>query len=145
MATPEAQEPGAHVVEFALAPLVSGESDDVASLEELWEETFLPTQATFVRKFAGERSALDAIGAELFGQGLVCTAIKRAESGEGVVLRCYNVESVPVEGSWTFQSPIASAMLVRADESGVAILDVVNDNMVRFTAASRGIVSLLVR
>ena len=143
MSTPDAQELGRHVVEFAIAPLVGGESSDVATLERLWQETFLAPQSTFVRKFAGQSEALDAIGAELSGQGLVFTAMKRADSGDGIVLRCYNVESSPVEGQWIFRSPIGSAMLVRADESVVAALAVDDEKMVRFTASARGIVSIL--
>ena len=134
---------GVHVVELAITPLVNGECADPATLEELWEEAFLAPQSTFVRKFAGDVAALDAIGAELSGQGLVFTAIKRAESGDGIVLRCYNVESIPVEGSWTCRSPIASATLVRANESVVAVLAVDDEKMVRFMAPARGIVSIL--
>ena len=44
--TPEAQEPGRHTVNLALAPLVSGDPNP-GELERLWEEIFVPVQGFF--------------------------------------------------------------------------------------------------
>ena len=144
MATPDAQEPGLHIVEMAIAPMGEGEARDVASLEQLWEDTFLPCQGTFVRDFAGDVASLQAIGAELEGSGLVFTALKSAETGQGVVLRCYNVESAPVDGAWRFASAIASAARVRADESVIETVALDGPKSVRFTAPPRGLVTILI-
>jgi len=41
--TPDAEEPGRHTIQLAVAP-----SQNVEELEKMWEETFLPIQAMFV-------------------------------------------------------------------------------------------------
>jgi hypothetical protein len=48
-----------------------------------------------------------------------------------------------VEGAWTLPTSIASSSLVRADESLVSALEVLNGKTVRFTAPARGLVSIL--
>jgi hypothetical protein len=47
--TPEAQEPGLHTLELALAMLPGGEENMVDRLEALWEDAFVPIQ-TFWRR-----------------------------------------------------------------------------------------------
>ena len=144
MPTPDAQEPGRHVVELALAPLGDEEAEDIVSLEQMWEETHLPVQGMFARDFVGDTTALRTIGAELHGSGLIFTSLKPAENGPGILFRCYNVESANIAGCWTIQSGIDSATLVRADETPVASLDVRDGTTVRFTAPARSIVSILI-
>ena len=144
MPTPEAQELGTHVIELAITPLGEAEADDIAALEALWEDTFLAPQGTFVRGFAGDLSGLTAIGAELSGAGLVFTAMKPAESGDGIVLRCYNVESGAVDGCWRFRHPIVRAVLLRADETPIRELAIEPSGSVRFEAPARGRVTILV-
>lgn len=144
MSTPEAQEAGRHILELAIAPLGEHEADDVAALERIWEDTFLPVQPRFIRDFVGDVAGLDAIGAELVGNGLICSALKAAESGAGIVLRCYNIEPAPLEGRWQFRSAIGSAMLVRADETVIRALSIADSRTVPFTAPARGLVSILI-
>ena len=144
MATPDAQEPGRHVIELAVAPVDDVDMADPAELEELWEETFAAPQATFVRDFTGDRAAMASIGIGLEGRGLVFSSLKPAETSDGFVLRCYNTESVPVAGRWIFVSPVGRAVLVRADETIVAPLDLLDRHVVEFTAPPRGIVTILV-
>ncbi len=144
MATPDAQEPGRHVIELAVAPVDDADLADPTELEQLWEETFAAPQATFVRDFVGDRAAMASIGIGLEGRGLVFSSLKPAETSDGFVLRCYNTDSAPVAGRWIFRSPIGRVMLVRADETIVAPLDVPDRQVVEFTAPPRGIVTILV-
>jgi alpha-mannosidase len=144
MATPDAQEPGHHRIEFGFTPLGEDQSTDVASLERLWEDTFLPPQATFIRHFTGDASGLRSVGVSLEGQGLVFTACKTAENGGGTILRCYNTEPATVDGCWRLGSRISTATLVRADETPVESLVMVDPGVVRFAAGPRAIVSILV-
>ncbi|HEU5170037.1 MAG TPA: glycoside hydrolase family 38 C-terminal domain-containing protein [Gemmatimonadales bacterium] len=116
LATPLAQCLGRERIEFALAPV---SADDIArgdALPRLWEDAFAPVGAWWLRQAVGCMTPTDAI--ELEGNGLVCSAIKPAENGQGIVLRCYNVSPHPTTGRWRFAAPQARALRVRADERG---------------------------
>ena len=117
--TPDAQETGNHVIEFAIVALGESGAEDVPALEHLWEDTFLAPQGTFIRDHVGDLSALEAIGIALEGDGLVFTSLKPAEAGGGLVLRCYNAGTAPVAGRWRFEGGVESACLLRADETVV--------------------------
>ena len=144
-ATPDAQEPGPHLLEFAIAPLGDqGGRDDISSLERLWEDAFLAPQCTFIRDFVGELSALGAIGMTLEGDGLVFTSLKPAESGTGVVLRCYNSEPASVAGRWLFHSGVRSAFRLRTDETVIERIELADSHVVAFVAPSHGIVTVLI-
>jgi 2-O-(6-phospho-alpha-D-mannosyl)-D-glycerate hydrolase len=144
LSIPEAQEYGTHAMTLCVAPLAASDRDDPARLEALWESAFLPVQTTFLRQFTGNGERLGEIGAELEGDTLVVTAMKPAESGGGIVVRCYNTAAVAVSGSWTFRRAIRSAALARADETVVRSLSVDDHHRVHFTASPRGIVTVLI-
>jgi hypothetical protein len=144
METPEAQEPGRHELELALAPLGENEPAEIDALERLWEDTFLAPQPTFIRDFTGSPDQLTKIGVTLEGDGLVFTSLKPAESGQGVVLRCYNTEPGPVPGRWLFPTDIGSAHLVRADECSRERIPLVDNRVIAFIAPARGIVTIQV-
>ncbi|MGH7560786.1 MAG: glycoside hydrolase family 38 C-terminal domain-containing protein [Gemmatimonadales bacterium] len=140
--TPLAQELGAHTIDLALVPV--GESDVTAALlERLWEDAFLPIQAVFRRDYAG--SAIHEGSVSLEGDGLVFSAAKPPESGVGLVLRCLNATDEPRRGAWRFGRAIRSAVLVRADESGSAVLPAVEGGrLVPFEARPWQIVTVKV-
>jgi len=48
-ATPEAQEPGRHTIQLALAPVGGGDLNGPDWLETVWEEIFVPVQGFFFR------------------------------------------------------------------------------------------------
>jgi alpha-mannosidase len=144
MPTPDAQELGSHQLEFAIAPLGEHGADDVGALERLWEDTFLAPQCTFIRHFVGDRSALDTIGITLHGDGLVFTSLKPAESGVGLVLRCYNSEPAPVAGRWLFRTGVGSAWLLRADETVIEPIALTESQLIAFAAPARAIVTVLI-
>jgi alpha-mannosidase len=142
--TPGAQEPGIHLIEFAIVALGEHGADEIMTLEQFWEDTFLAPQGTFIRDFAGDLSALEAVGIALEGAGLVFTSLKPAETGSGMVLRCYNSRMAPVAGRWRFQGGVESADLLRADETVVERMALAGSDTVAFVAPSRGMVTILV-
>ena len=133
-------EPG----EYRLAVLVH----DPAALdtrEEIEEaaDAFLARPVGFMRRALLDQPG-DVVGPELVGDGLVFSAMKPAESGKGIVLRCYNARHRPVLGSWILPRPAHSANLCRLDETPVARLEP-EGRVLRFEAAPRAIVTILVR
>jgi hypothetical protein len=142
--TPGAQELGYHVMELGVTPLTTGDLDEPARFEQLWEDTFLVPQPTFVRDFVGDLVATRSIGVELEGRGLIFTALKPPEQGDGMVLRCYNTGAMPVTGRWTVGSAVARATLARADETPIRALDVVSRRVIEFEAPARGLVTIVV-
>ncbi|HEY4100825.1 MAG TPA: glycoside hydrolase family 38 C-terminal domain-containing protein [Gemmatimonadales bacterium] len=144
IATPDAQELGPHLLEFAVAPIAHDDARRVDALEELWEDLFLPLQPEFIRNCSGGSSTEQPIGVTLDGPGLVFTSCKVAESEEGIVLRCYNTTSAPVRGRWVLTSAVAGAARIRADESIVSSLPF-GAAGVPFIAEPRAIISVLIR
>ena len=143
-AIPEAQETGRHVIECALAPLAANEADDIVALEHLWEGTFLAPQSAFIRDFAGDLAAVERFGITLQGDGLIFTSLKPAEGDRGLVLRCYNTNPAPVNGSWRFRRPVAGAHLARADETLLQSLGISDAGEVTFLAPARALVTIVV-
>ncbi|HEY7026878.1 MAG TPA: hypothetical protein VH438_04695 [Gemmatimonadales bacterium] len=118
MPTPLAQCLGSSRLELALAPITEQDTAAPSRLERMWEDAFVGLSTRWLRFYCeaqGGRTAGDAI--ELQGDGLVLSTLKPAESGEGIVLRCFNALESPVEGAILLGSPARSAARVRADES----------------------------
>jgi mannosylglycerate hydrolase len=141
--TPEAQEPGCHRLQLALQAVGTRELDDRGTLPRLWEDVFLPPRAVWLRQAMSLHPVPGGLGLE--GEGLVFAALKPADAGGGIVLRCYNASDVPTEGRWRFSWAAARAQRVRADEQGDPMeLPLDPDSRgVRFTAAPRAIVTIL--
>ena len=82
------------------------------------------------------RSALhvpDAMaGAALEGDGLACEAVKPADDGEWIVLRCRNVTATEQRGTWSLGVPVTTAQLARLDETPTGDI-VVADGRIEFT------------
>jgi alpha-mannosidase len=141
-ATPGAQEQGSHRVELVLLAGDEELTQHPARLEQAWEDSFLPTEATFIRDFTSLRDDAPSAAIALEGEGLVCSAIKPPESGEGIILRCFNSTDQPVSGRWTMTAPIERAFAVRADETPIGPLAVIGDTTVDFEAPPRRIVTV---
>jgi len=112
-------------------------------LPALWEDVFLPPHATWVR----DAVTLDPVPVDvtLEGAGLVCSAVKAAQSGGSLVLRCYNATDRQAGGAWRFGEAIKTAHRVRADERESVPLILENrGHVVRFSAAPHEIVTILV-
>ena len=142
-ATPDGQCPGTHRVELGVVAVGTRDLDTGEALPELWEDVFLPTRARWLRGAAlgSPRHA----GATLDGRGLVLSAVKPAQAGSGMILRCYNARAERVVGAWRLPDTIRTAHRVRADERAAEPLVVEGrGHTVRFLAEPHEIVTLLI-
>jgi mannosylglycerate hydrolase len=114
MDTPDAQCLGRERLQFAIAPVSRADLDEGTPISELWEDAFLPVQAIWLRQ--ATPLSLPPMDIALEGEGLVFSALKPAEQGQGMVLRCYNAGAKPTSGAWRFGIPVAKAQRARADE-----------------------------
>jgi len=112
--TPEAQCLGQDRVQLALAPVTQAEVEQGTGLPQLWEDAFLPICAQWLRQASPLSPA--PVEIRLEGEGLIFSAIKPAEQGAGLVLRCFNARSQPAAGVWHMSSPLSTAQRSRADE-----------------------------
>lgn len=141
--TPGAQCLGRQRIELALAPLTAADVERGDVLPALWEDVFVPPHATWLR----DAVALDAapVDVTLEGAGLVYSALKPAQSGGSLVLRCYNATDRQAGGAWRFGDAIKTAHRVRADERESVPLVLENrGRIVRFSAGPHEIVTILV-
>ena len=147
-ATPLAQCLGTSRVELAIVPVSHAEVERGDAVEALWEDAFLPVRGFWLR------DALDLAPAPvdvvLEGSGLIVSAVKPAQQGSPLVLRCYNATDRLVAGAWRFGGSgggdlVKSAHRVRADErESVALVLEGRGQTVRFVAEPREIVTILV-
>jgi len=141
--TPDGQCLGKDRVELALVAVGSRDLDAGEVLPELWEDVFLPTRARWLRN--ANLGGAKAFGATLDGRGLVLSAVKPAQTGSGLVLRCYNARDERVVGAWRLPDAIKTAHRVRADEKAAEPLVVEGrGHTVRFIAEAHEIVTLLI-
>lgn len=141
-AIPDAQEPGRHRIELAVTPVMAADIERPGLLDVTWEDAFLPLWPKWNRGFTGESGRLDSVGFELGGDGLVLTACKPAHASGGVVLRCVNMSTAAVQGRWRSRTPLSRAMLLRADETLIHPLAVIDGNTVHFTATPGALITI---
>jgi len=142
-ATPLAQCLGTSRVELAVAPISQAEVERGDAIPSLWEDVFLPVRGFWLRDaVALEPAPVDVV---LEGSGLVVSAVKPAQQGSPLVLRCYNATDRKAAGAWSFGDGVKSAHRVRADErEAVALVLEGRGKTVRFTAEPHEIVTILV-
>lgn len=139
---PGAQCLGPGRIELALAP-VSEAVLRGSRVYELWEDAFLPPAALWIREAEPLRPTRAC--AELDGAGFVLSAVKPAESGEGMILRCCNATDEEREGTWWITPVPVAAWRVRADERMPVPVSIERSTgALRFRAAPREIVSFRV-
>lgn len=143
--TPLAQCPGTSRMEFAVVPVTQSEVERGDVLPAAWEDAFLPLRGYWLR------DAVDLVAAKvditLEGAGLVASAVKPAQQGSPMVLRCYNATGRKAAGAWRFggDDAVKSAHRVRADErESVALVLEGRGKTVRFAAEPHEIVTILV-
>jgi len=141
--TPEAQCPGPFRARLGVYPHAASGAGDVTEIERAAERFHAPPVA------AMRRSLLDVPlpvrGPALTGEGLVFSAMKPADAGRGIVLRCYNALPRAVAGEWRVPWKFGAAHLARLDETPQAPADVGPGGAVRFHAPPRAVVTVLVR
>jgi alpha-mannosidase len=130
-------------VELAVVPVSQAEVERGDELPALWEDVFLPVRGFWLRD-AVELSPAP-VDVVLEGAGLVVSAVKPAQQGSPMVLRCYNATDRQAAGAWRVGDGVKSAHRVRADErESVALVLEGRGKTVRFTAEPHEIVTLLV-
>jgi alpha-mannosidase len=141
--TPLAQCPGLSRVELALVPVSEAEVERGDVLPALWEDAFLPLRGFWLRDAVG--LDLATVDITLEGSGLVLSAVKPAQQGSPLVLRCYNATGRRAAGAWRFGDGVKSAHRVRADERESAALVLEGrGKIVRFAAEPHEVVTILV-
>jgi hypothetical protein len=140
---PGAQCLGSETLRFGIAAVSAADLSAPGRLEQMWEDAFVPLTVRWIRGFGGGTTAGEAPGLQLEGEGLVFSALKPAEDGRGVVLRCYNLGHRETAGRIRVGRRPARADLVRADETFLANLPMDADGgVVEFTVGARGIASV---
>jgi len=143
-AIPEAQCIGTSRIDLAMVPVSATDVERGDVLPQLWEDTFLPLSAMWLRDAAAPLP-LAPLGVTLEGTGLVFSLLKPAQLGSPLVLRCYNATGRKAAGAWRFATGVKTAHRVRADErEAVALVLESRGNVVRFVADPHEIVSILV-
>ncbi len=141
--TPEAQCLGRDRVQLALAPVTQDEVEQGTRLPQLWEDAFLPVRAQWLRQ--ASPLSPPPIEIRLEGEGLVFSAIKPAEQGAGLVLRCFNARPQPAAGIWHMSAPLSGAQRSRADEHPLHEIRLgEGSRSVPFHAAAHEIVTIVV-
>ena len=142
-ATPLAQCPGQCRIDLALAPVSQTELERGDVLPALWEDAFLPLRGFWLRDAVDV--AVAPVDVALEGSGLVLSAVKPAQQGSPLVLRCYNATGRPAAGAWRFADGVKSAHRVRADErESTALMLEGRGKVVRFAAEPHDMVTILV-
>jgi len=115
IATPEAQCPGRHVLEYALVPHAG-----------TWSGVF-PQAHAFAAPLRAEPAAVQAgplplaqSFVEVSPSSLVVSAIKQPERGAGLIVRCWNTAETPVEGRVRLCWPFARASRVNLNEEEIS-------------------------
>jgi mannosylglycerate hydrolase len=139
--TPDAQELGPFQLAIAIQPH--------GGYDPLLQEEIERASDDFLAPLVGETLTTTralpgtAGGIELRGPGLSGSTIKESESGQWLVLRCFNVREEAMPGVWWVPG-VREAWLARLDETPLGLLPVVEEQIF-FEAPPRGIVTVLAR
>jgi 2-O-(6-phospho-alpha-D-mannosyl)-D-glycerate hydrolase len=142
--TPEAQCIGKETIEVGLAWITSTDLDAPERLQQLWEDRFLPPVFRWIRDYvAAAPPFADSMGLALEGEGLALSALKQADDGKGIVVRCTNFRAKEVTGRLRSARPLARASLIRADETLLGDHQLEDrGHTVVFTVGGSGLLSL---
>jgi alpha-mannosidase len=141
--TPEAQCLGPFRARLGVYAHAARGAGDVAQVERAAERFHTPPVAAMRRSLLVVPRPVR--GPELVGEGLVFSAMKPADAGRGIVLRCYNALPRAAAGEWRVPWRFDAAHLARLDETPLAPADVGPGGAVRFQAPPRAVVTILVR
>ena len=140
--TPGGQSHGSFEAQFAY--LLHGPRSPavIDEIERTADDVLLPLEGDTLR--AALQVPPPTSGVELLGEGLAFSTFKDAEDGTAFVARCVNLLDREVEGAWRFGFPVYDAELARLDETPLAPLEL-GEGIVRFRAAARAVVTVLLR
>lgn len=139
---PEAQSQGPFEAAFALCLHGARSSEVIDSVDRIADDVLLPMTGTTRRSTV--RVAPPMHGIALEGLGLSFSCAKESEDGQWLVLRCVNLLDREATGSWQLGGMIREARAARLDETPGDSIEPVGDR-IRFSAPSRGVVTILVR
>lgn len=139
--TPEAQCLGPFTARCAVWIGGAGAADGLAGVERAAEAFLTPPWVVMQRAILAHPAPV--AGPTLEGEGLVISAVKPAEEGRAIVLRCYNARAAAVRGAWQLPWPVTSAERCRLDETPIEPLSV-RDDRIAFEAPSRAVVTIRV-
>jgi len=142
VSTPEAQSAGDFAASFALLPHGPRSVRAAAIIEAAADDVLLPLRGDTLRSSLATEDASNFVRLE--GDGLACTAVKPAERGGWVALRCVNLTDHEIAGRWVLGAPIVEARLARLDETPLSAL-AIDAGAIAFTVSPRAIVTVLVR
>jgi alpha-mannosidase len=143
MATPMAQCQGVDRLQLAIAPVTEAQVESGTTIPELWEDLFLPIRPIWLRQ--ASPLSIQPTDIRLEGEGLVFSALKPAEHGRAMVLRCYNASPRPTAGAWHLSSLVSIAHRARADEQPLHEIRLSEGSRsVPFHAAAHEIVTIVV-
>ncbi len=135
------QAPGAHEFRYAIYPHAGGW--DTAEVFREAERLTVPLEAAQTGAHPGDLPRRHAF-LSIEPADLVLSAVKRAEDGDGMVVRLFNPTQRPVEGTITLDGRIASAERVTLEEIREDDLKPEN-NQVTFEAGPKKIVTVRLR
>jgi hypothetical protein len=140
--TPGAQSIGPYQGQFALQLLRADSPEVRDQIERFAEDELLPIVGETLRTNLLEPQRV--AGVELHGPGLTFSAAAPAQREGWSVLRCVNQRGTSVQGEWRIARGVSEARRARLDETPLDAL-VVQDGVVRFSAAPKEIVTILIR
>jgi mannosylglycerate hydrolase len=140
--TPGAQWLGPFEAEFAVMPHGPRDPATIDRIERAADDVLNPLVGITLR--SALRVPAPVHGVELVGQGLAFSTVKQSERDGWLVLRCFNLLESAVDGEWRLPFEILEARNARLDETVMSPLEPAG-RVVRFRAAARAIVTVLVR
>lgn len=114
---PLAQGPGRFTARFAIA---LGGAFDAAIAHNICEDALRPLVGHTWRDAPADAASCIP-GVTLTGQGgVVASAVKPADDGDGIILRCVNVHETERDARWNTPWPQAQVVAARLDETALA-------------------------
>jgi alpha-mannosidase len=135
--TPEAQCLGHHVFEYALVP-------HAGNWRVVYPEAHAfnaPLRAISTDSHMGHLPLAHSL-VELRGDGVVLSAVKRAEKGDGWIVRCYNILETAVVAQMQSFIPPRAAWIVNLAEEEVRELPLDGSGLLRVALGGRQIVTV---
>lgn len=137
---PLTQAPGQHVFRYSVHPHEGGWENGV--FEEA-ERLNVPMEAAQAGPHPGHLPKSRGF-LEITPENLVLSALKRAENGEGIIVRLFNPTDDPIEGAIVTAEPVVQARTTNLNEEPLEELDR-NGNHITLTVASKKIVTVELR
>ncbi len=141
--TPDAQCPGPFVARLGLCFHDEAALAGLEHIERSAEAFHAPVMPFMLRSALRPHEAVT--GPELRGDPLVLSAVKPAEDGKGIVLRCHNPTASAVRGAWKPPRRARAAERCRFDETLMGRLAASDSGAITFTADARAVVTIRVR